>query len=84
MAILYRVCVCVWVANKVKLLLGIPRDPDLAQYLTQMEEENENNEDEKPKVWTCGLLFSCVGGVWNMKVGVGAQVQSEGCGWRWS
>ncbi len=38
-------------ANKAKLLLGILRDPDLAQYVTQMEEEeNENNEDEKPKV----------------------------------
>ena len=39
-------------ANKAKLLLGIPRDPDLALYVTQMEEEeNENNEDEKPKVY---------------------------------
>ena len=43
-------------ANKAKLLLGIPRDPDLSQYLAQMEEENENNEDEKPKVQLAGCV----------------------------
>lgn len=38
-------------ANKSKVLYGIPRDPDLAVALTQLEEEeNENMEDEKPKV----------------------------------
>ena len=38
-------------ANKSKVLYGIPRDPDLAVALTQLEEEeNENMDDEKPKV----------------------------------
>ena len=38
-------------ANKSKVLYGIPRDPDLAVALTQLEEEeSENMEDEKPKV----------------------------------
>lgn len=39
-------------ANKAKVLYGMPRDPDLQAALTQMEEEeSENNtEEEKPKV----------------------------------
>jgi len=39
-------------ANKAKVLYGIPRDPDVAAALAELEdEENESNaEDEKPKV----------------------------------
>ena len=39
-------------ANKAKVLYGIPRDPDVAAALAELEEEeNEGNaEDEKPKV----------------------------------
>ena len=39
--------------NKTKVLYGLPRDPELVAALVQLqeEEENENNiEDEKPKV----------------------------------
>ena len=41
-------------ANKAKVLHGIPRDPDMALALAQMEEEESENaaEDEKPKVCT--------------------------------
>ena len=47
-----RMYVCMYVANKGKVLHGIPRDPDLAAALVQMEEEENENmaEDEKPKV----------------------------------
>ena len=39
-------------ANKAKVMYGIPRDPDVAAALAELEEEeNEGNaEDEKPKV----------------------------------
>lgn len=38
--------------NKAKVLHGLPRDPDLAAALAELEEEeNENStEEEKPKV----------------------------------
>lgn len=47
-----RVCKYIPAANKAKILYGMPRDPDLALALVQMEEEeSENNGDEeKPKV----------------------------------
>ena len=49
------------------MLYGIPRDPDLAVALTQLEEEeNENMDDEKPKVrelrhilWYLLAFFFC-------------------------
>ena len=39
-------------ANKAKVLYGIPRDPDMALALAQLEEEESENaaEDDKPKV----------------------------------
>ena len=46
-----------YAANKSKVLYGIPRDPDLALALTQLEEEeSENTEDEKPKVSRIGSV----------------------------
>ena len=43
---------CVCVANKSKVLWGIPRDPDIVAALQELEdEENEMMaDDEKPKV----------------------------------
>ena len=39
-------------ANKGKVLYGIPRDPDLAAALAQLEEEESevNADEDKPKV----------------------------------
>ena len=47
-------------ANKAKVLHGIPRDPDVAAALAELEdEESENNaEDEKPKV--CHVMYDYV------------------------
>ena len=45
-------------------MYGIPRDPDVAAALAELEEEeNEGNaEDEKPKVCCeCDLWLSCAG-----------------------
>lgn len=40
-------------ANKSKVLHGVPRDPIMATALTQLEEEEMENlpDDERPKVW---------------------------------
>ena len=45
-------CLYTPIANKAKILYGIPRDPDLTLALAQMEEEEneKSTEDEKPKV----------------------------------
>ena len=38
--------------NKTKVLHGIPRDPDIAAALAELEMEEEANNE--PKVWGCG------------------------------
>lgn len=43
---------CLYAANKSKVLWGIPRDPDVVAALQELEEEENEMvaEDEKPKV----------------------------------
>ena len=46
-------CIHTWtcIANKAKVLYGMPRDPDVAAALAELEEEADAAmDDEKPKV----------------------------------
>ncbi len=49
-------------ANKVKVLYGIPRDPDVTTALAQLEEEENDGQadDEKPKVCVKCVRSVCV------------------------